>query len=89
MDCNSIVDNIIYFRHIRYPQEIIKFPKYIIYITNIITNSIYIYGSFVRPDDKELLNIILPKRVWENEKFISPFDYNELNYKIKIVTTCN
>lgn len=77
------VDNVLYFKHIRFPNEIIYMPKYIVTITNVLLNKSYVYGCYTLPSDQELLECILPKRTWENENYI-PTEYRKTDYIIKI-----
>ena len=81
-----IYDNLYTFRHLRYPYISISSPNYIVIITNVVTNKNYVYGANILPNDNELNNYLLVKRVFENEgEDLSFTDYNPDNYQIKII----
>lgn len=79
-------DDIVFFRHIRYPQVIIKNPKHIVQILNNKEDvCLGTYGCFLLPDADELFGSILVSRIVEtSDELILPTQFNINDYVIKI-----
>lgn len=88
VDESCFVDDTFTFRHIVYPHEIVVNPSFIISIFSKVKNKTYKYGCWIVPDKKDLMENIVPLRVFENEEY-SPFDFNLDNYEIKIQSLNN
>lgn len=87
-----VADDIIYFKHIRYPSIIVKEPPFIITILDMAHNGKVIgkFGAYIVPIPEELNNTILPKRIFECVDNMTFSEYNPANYTIKVekVQTC-
>lgn len=80
-------DDIISFRHIRYPHLIIQNPKFYIRIYHKASNLLCgVYGCYILPTKQDLLQNILPCRIFEEQGdvFSSTLDINLNDYYITI-----
>ena len=80
-----VYDNIFTFRHIRYPNVVLQNPKHIVSFLNITRGSTYTYGCNILPSLREIRDVILAKRVFENEGETLDFsEFNLTNYQVFI-----
>ena len=60
-----VYDNILIFRHLRYPNVLIERPKYVVTINDLNRCVSYMYGCNILPSKSEMRTSILPKRIFE------------------------
>lgn len=79
----KLVDNIIYFRHFKHPELVIKNPNCIIQITALDSNNVYVYGSYIEPDKNEIVKFLQDAMYSLGEYELFKFDTNKFKIKIK------
>lgn len=76
-------DDILVFKHLRYPSQVILKPKYVVRITNLSTGASYAYGTNLLPSKDELSDSLLPKRMC-GEGDSDPMTFDKNNYQVEI-----
>lgn len=76
------VDNITYFKHLRYPKSIISEPSYIIKVLSKVSGNTYYYGCYTKPNLEEIRNYLKDYMYALDEYEL--FNFKETNFKITI-----